>query len=129
MVSGQSKFACGGIAQLGERLNGIQEVSGSIPLTSTRKNKEIAGAGYLLFLLMDPVWDHKCSGAPVVAGRCPVGSFVADCQTLGACYRDWNVALNSGAPIMKILYIASLLSALAIMAVTEVLAHRSTRGT
>ena len=26
---------CGGIAQLGERLNGIQEVSGSIPLTST----------------------------------------------------------------------------------------------
>ena len=28
---------CGGIAQLGERLNGIQEVSGSIPLTSTNK--------------------------------------------------------------------------------------------
>ena len=27
---------CGGIAQLGERLNGIQEVSGSIPLTSTK---------------------------------------------------------------------------------------------
>ena len=27
----------GGIAQLGERLNGIQEVSGSIPLISTRK--------------------------------------------------------------------------------------------
>ena len=26
----------GGIAQLGERLNGIQEVSGSIPLISTR---------------------------------------------------------------------------------------------
>ena len=29
----------GGIAQLGERLNGIQEVSGSIPLIST-KNKD-----------------------------------------------------------------------------------------
>ena len=29
-------FAHGGIAQLGERLNGIQEVSGSIPLISTR---------------------------------------------------------------------------------------------
>ena len=29
----------GGIAQLGERLNGIQKVSGSIPLTSTN-NKE-----------------------------------------------------------------------------------------
>ena len=28
---------CGGIAQLGERLNGIQEVSGSIPLISTKK--------------------------------------------------------------------------------------------
>ena len=28
----------GGIAQLGERLNGIQEVSGSLPLLST-KNK------------------------------------------------------------------------------------------
>ena len=28
----------GGIAQLGERLNGIQEVSGSIPLISTKKH-------------------------------------------------------------------------------------------
>ena len=28
-------IAYGGIAQLGERLNGIQEVSGSIPLIST----------------------------------------------------------------------------------------------
>ena len=27
----------GGIAQLGERLNGIQEVSGSIPLISTNE--------------------------------------------------------------------------------------------
>ena len=36
----QSVPACikyGGIAQLGERLNGIQEVSGSIPLISTTK--------------------------------------------------------------------------------------------
>ena len=30
-------FPPGGIAQLGERLNGIQEVSGSIPLISTKK--------------------------------------------------------------------------------------------
>ena len=29
----------GGIAQLGERLNGIQEVSGSIPLISTKTTK------------------------------------------------------------------------------------------
>ena len=33
-----SAIAHGGIAQLGERLNGIQEVSGSIPLISTNKN-------------------------------------------------------------------------------------------
>ena len=31
----------GGIAQLGERLHGMQEVSGSIPLTSTRKCKDL----------------------------------------------------------------------------------------
>ena len=29
----------GGIAQLGERLNGIQEVSGSIPLISTNSRE------------------------------------------------------------------------------------------
>ena len=33
-----SNSRLGGIAQLGERLNGIQEVSGSIPLISTNKN-------------------------------------------------------------------------------------------
>ena len=31
----------GGIAQLGERLNGIQEVSGSIPLISTNSNRNV----------------------------------------------------------------------------------------
>ena len=31
-------LARGGIAQLGERLNGIHEVSGSIPLISTKKS-------------------------------------------------------------------------------------------
>ncbi|MFM2346648.1 MAG: hypothetical protein RL654_1401 [Pseudomonadota bacterium] len=29
----------GGIAQLGERLHGMQEVSGSIPLTSTKAKR------------------------------------------------------------------------------------------
>ena len=29
-------LSSGGIAQLGERLHGMQEVSGSIPLTSTK---------------------------------------------------------------------------------------------
>ena len=31
----------GGIAQLGERLNGIQEVSGSIPLISTIRKQRV----------------------------------------------------------------------------------------
>ena len=31
----------GGIAQLGERLNGIQEVSGSIPLISTKNEDSL----------------------------------------------------------------------------------------
>ena len=33
----------GGIAQLGERLHGMQEVSGSIPLTSTRFVENVQG--------------------------------------------------------------------------------------
>ncbi len=33
----------GAIAQLGERLNGIQKVSGSIPLSSTIKSLEFSG--------------------------------------------------------------------------------------
>ena len=41
----------GGIAQLGERLNGIQEVSGSIPLISTRYRKANA-LRYFLFVNM-----------------------------------------------------------------------------
>jgi hypothetical protein len=32
----------GGIAQLGERLHGMQEVSGSIPLTSTKEQMKLA---------------------------------------------------------------------------------------
>ena len=34
-------FSYGGVAQLGERLNGIQEVMGSIPTISTSKNRYI----------------------------------------------------------------------------------------
>jgi hypothetical protein len=41
----------GGIAQLGERLHGMQEVSGSIPLTST-KNRE--NSGNRVFGLISP---------------------------------------------------------------------------
>ena len=39
----------GGIAQLGERLHGMQEVSGSNPLTSTNKKKpEVYTSGFFL---------------------------------------------------------------------------------
>ena len=40
----------GGIAQLGERLNGIQEVSGSIPLISTTKSSENFGFQNFFFV-------------------------------------------------------------------------------
>ena len=57
VFSNQKLVLChlyGGIAQLGERLNGIQEVSGSIPLISTRKKtRESLGTvrfqGFFLF--------------------------------------------------------------------------------
>ena len=37
-----------GIAQLGERLNGIQEVSGSIPLISTKTNHKATALWFVL---------------------------------------------------------------------------------
>ena len=43
-------LACGGIAQLGERLNGIQEVSGSIPLISTKSLDFFGNQGFFLLL-------------------------------------------------------------------------------
>gem|GEM_PF-5236732 len=41
----------GAVAQLGERLNGIQEVRGSIPLSSTKESTDLAKAKS--FLLRD----------------------------------------------------------------------------
>ena len=43
----------GGLAQLGERLHGMQEVSGSIPLFSTKKALYFAGST-VLFILLRP---------------------------------------------------------------------------
>lgn len=43
MISNPSQSLGGGIAQLGERLNGIQEVCGSIPHTSTIVNSRGCG--------------------------------------------------------------------------------------
>ena len=42
----------GAVAQLGERLNGIQEVGGSIPLSSTNKIKA--------FLVSDSIGQRDC---------------------------------------------------------------------
>ena len=42
----------GGIAQLGERLNGIQEVSGSIPLISTKDVKSLETTQFQGFFLL-----------------------------------------------------------------------------
>ena len=41
MASNATYMLLGAVAQLGERLNGIQEVSGSIPLSSTHKEKSM----------------------------------------------------------------------------------------
>ena len=55
-VGRNAAIAYGGIAQLGERLNGIQEVSGSIPLISTtfqnRKALKSKGFGAFLYFLI-----------------------------------------------------------------------------
>ena len=54
---GSEPIQYGGIAQLGERLNGIQEVSGSIPLISTiEKHRETKGfAVFSFFAFFDRV--------------------------------------------------------------------------
>ena len=44
----------GAIAQLGERYNGIVEVSGSIPLSSTKLSKEPADGGFFCVWLFWP---------------------------------------------------------------------------
>ena len=41
----------GGLAQLGERLHGMQEVSGSIPLFSTKKALYFVGSTVLFFFI------------------------------------------------------------------------------
>ena len=59
----QGRNEYGGIAQLGERLNGIQEVSGSIPLISTKTwNLRISG----LFLYPYLILRNRCFLATVL---------------------------------------------------------------
>ena len=52
MISGKEEFRYGAVAQLGERLNGIQEVVGSIPSSSTRKSKGLTTKVVRPFLLL-----------------------------------------------------------------------------
>ena len=51
----------GGLAQLGERLHGMQEVSGSIPLFSTKKALYFVGSTVLFFFI--PA--KRSGGAPL----------------------------------------------------------------
>ena len=53
----------GGVAQLGERLTGSQEVNGSIPFISTKKAKdlrEIVSPFFVQFAHCIPERDHPC---------------------------------------------------------------------
>ena len=49
MLSGDSNTS-GGLAQLGERLHGMQEVTGSIPVISTKKHRIWFRYGAFLFV-------------------------------------------------------------------------------
>jgi hypothetical protein len=48
LIGAEGRGKCGAIAQLGERYNGIVEVTGSIPVGSTNKIKGFAGNGEAL---------------------------------------------------------------------------------
>ena len=51
-----STFSHGGVAQLGERLTGSQEVRGSIPLVSTIVNAKAFGKPEAFFLIKRLNW-------------------------------------------------------------------------
>ena len=59
----------GGLAQLGERLHGMQEVSGSIPLFSTKKALYFAGSTVLFFLLK-PIFGGCVASPAPFSGFC-----------------------------------------------------------
>ena len=48
---------CGAVAQLGERLNGIQEVDGSIPFGSTKSANKLATNRVVVVLPCDTLGD------------------------------------------------------------------------
>ena len=59
----------GGLAQLGERLHGMQEVSGSIPLFSTKKALYFVGSTVLFFLLK-PIFGGCIASPAPFSGFC-----------------------------------------------------------
>jgi hypothetical protein len=63
-----ARVNAGGVAQLGERLNGIQEVRGSIPLTSMA---EVAAENGCLFAGIAQLVEHNLAKVGV-AGSSPV---------------------------------------------------------
>jgi hypothetical protein len=60
----------GAVAQLGERLNGIQEVSGSIPLSSTRNFKGLRQQSQPLFSCRNPSLHQICT--KIISGNAPI---------------------------------------------------------
>src|SRR5437763_4487029 len=93
-----SGFLIGGIAQLGERLHGMQEVSGSIPLTSTKflRSPSSRGLGHHPFTVSTgvripvgtPVKDR--SRPPAHAERCSGFSFAQSDSVSG-----WSGSIDS----------------------------------
>ena len=69
-------LSCGGVFRYrsGERLHGMQEVSGSIPLFSTKKALYFVGSMVLFFLLKPIFWGCIASLAPF-SGFCRRSSY------------------------------------------------------
>ena len=65
----QSDASYGGLAQLGERLHGMQEVSGSIPLFSTKKALYFVGS-MVLFFLLKPIFGGCIASPAPFSGFC-----------------------------------------------------------
>src|SRR3954452_9193760 len=66
LVSVPSAATRGAVAQLGERLNGIQEVDGSIPFGSTknrdqRLNADPRGSAFVLYSVIRPEARESCA--------------------------------------------------------------------
>ena len=80
----------GGIAQLGERLNGIQEVSGSIPLISTKRKalKPLYINGFRLFLIFESFLQNES-----VNKKCQQIQKKFRCVLLFLCSLD-NIIIN-----------------------------------